>query len=195
MVPLQRFLPLLRTMVDVPIPGVMERALIDTAVTFCRQSKAITAVIDIKQCDEGQVITLTKKEQDESDGWQLTLNVAEIISVKAEDRNLVRGEDYIELSMGTLIMLKAFSELKVEGFTEPDKTSTALPDLLFDGYEFGICKGAAAILQMQPNNTWTNYDLAQFNRREFVETYREAFRLAVDSRPYIPRPETKREFY
>ncbi|MGR5465337.1 hypothetical protein ACPV5G_20585 [Photobacterium damselae] len=193
MVPVTDFLPMLRLMVDVPIPGVMEQALVQAAIVFCRQSQCIEKTRAFDEVYERQNVAAVNGQFGCKGKPQL--KGAGIILVSSKGHPLKKGVDYTVVGLDKVVFKHDFASIEIHAFAEPIIGSTQLPASLYFDYCNTICRGAAAILQMQPNQTWTQPDLAQHNERLFVSGYREAFRNAIEQREYIPRPETKREFY
>ncbi|WIH29301.1 hypothetical protein [Photobacterium damselae] len=193
MVPVSDFLPILRTMVDVPIPGVMERALIQAAIRFCRESQCLFKTRSFDEVYERQQVSAVIGQLGNKGEPQL--KGAGVISLSSCDKLLKTGVDYDVIGLNKIVFKRDLLKVDIHAYAEPMLTANQLPIELFLDYCHIICTGAAAVLQMQPNQTWTQPDLAQYNDRIFINGYRDAFRNSIDHRKYAPRPVIKREFY
>ncbi|AWK83559.1 hypothetical protein [Photobacterium damselae] len=193
MVPVSDFLPTLRTMVDVPIYGLMERALIQAAIRFCRESQCLFKTRYFEEVYEYQQVSAVGGQL--GDKGQPQLKGAGIIALLSDGHPLSPGADYDVIGLDNIVFKRQLSKVDIHAFAEPVLMANQLPTMLYLDYCHPLCAGAAATLQMQPNQTWTQPDLAQYNERLFIRGYREAFRCAVEQRQYRPRPEIKREFY
>lgn len=189
MVSVSEFLPTLRMLVDVPVPGVMETAIVKAARKFCRESKVLVLQCQLAEVSELQVFSIVADNVD--------LKGAGIINVLSQDQLLTAGQDYNIQGLDKVCFIKNFADICIVGIAEPSVTASQLPAILLDDYVDGICAGAASILQMMPNATWTQPELAQVNEREFVSTIRQAYRYTIETTPALEatRPMSKREFF
>ena len=189
MVPVTEFLPALRMLVDVPVPGVMETAIVKAARKFCRDSKILVKSRQLAEVYQCQSVFIISAGTD--------LKGAGIVIVTSEGKQLSAGSDYQIDGLDSVKFNANFSDVLVMGLAEPKANANQLPFILLDDYVDGICAGAASILQMMPNATWTQPDLAQANEREFVSTIRHAYRYSIEHTPALEatRPVTNREFY
>lgn len=189
MVPVTDFLPTLRMLVDVPVPGVMETAIVKAARKFCRDSKTLVNSIQLVDVDQYQSVSIVSVGTD--------LKGAGIVTVTSKGQPLSVGSDYKVDGLGGVTFNANFTDVLVVGFIEPKTNAEQLPAILLDDHVDGICAGAASILQMMPNATWTQPELAQVNEREFVSAIRQAYRHAIETTPALEptRPVTNREFY
>ncbi|MGD6739667.1 hypothetical protein ACN08N_23530 [Photobacterium leiognathi subsp. mandapamensis] len=189
MVPVTEFLPTLRMLVDVPVPGVMETAIVKAARKFCRDSKILVKsrqFAEVYQCQSVSIV-----------GVGAELKGAGIVTVTSKGKPLSSGSDYQIDGLDSVKFNADFSEVLVMGLAEPKANTGQLPAILLDDYVEGICAGAASILQMMPGTTWSQPELAQVNEREFVSTIRHAYRYSIEHTPALEetRPMSKREFY
>lgn len=189
MVPVTDFLPTLRMLVDVPVPGVMETAIVKAARKFCRDSKILVKSRQFAEVYQCQPVSIISAGTD--------LKGAGIVIVTSKGEPLSAGNDYQVDGLDSVKFNANFSDVLVVGLAEPKINTDQLPAILLDDYADGICAGAASILQMMPNATWTQPDLAQVNEREFVSVIRQAYRHAIETTPALEatRPVTNREFY
>ncbi|PSW85821.1 hypothetical protein CTN07_07960 [Photobacterium damselae] len=119
---------------------------------------------------------------------------AGLISVSSQSQLLEAGVDYTVLGLDKITFQQDFIDVEIYARAEPTQSAAMLPEELYHDYCDVICSGAAAILQMQPNQTWTGPNLAKYNEQCFVEGYRQAFRHAVEHQSFTSRPERKRVF-
>ncbi|TGZ35379.1 hypothetical protein EQ875_01660 [Photobacterium damselae subsp. damselae] len=189
MVPVTEFLPTLRMLVDVPIPGVMETAIIKAARKFCRDSKILVKTRRFEEVHQYQSASIVEASTE--------LKGAGIVSVTSNGKQLSSGSDYQVDGLDGVKFNASFSEVLVVGIAEPKANTDQLPTILLDDYVDGICAGAASMLQMMPGATWTQPELAQVNERDFVSAIRHAYRYSIEQTPELEetRPMIKREFY
>lgn len=194
MVPVSEFLPTLRMLVDVPVPGLMETAIVKAAQRFCRESKALVehrCFDNVFSCQSVSVIANTFGH------GKIQLKGAGVVAVTSESKTLTAGVDYSVKSLDQVKFNHHFSDVSIIGIAEPLANADHLPAILFTDYVDGICAGAASILQKQPNVAWFEPSLAQYNERDFTQAIRDAYRMAIESEPALcpSRPQPKREFY
>ncbi|PSV11658.1 hypothetical protein C0W59_19180 [Photobacterium kishitanii] len=178
MVPVSDFLPTLRMLVDVPVPGLMEMAIVKAAQRFCRESKVIVKTRqfdEVFDCQSVSVIGIGTPQ----------LKGAGIVSVASKDHLLLAGYDYTVVDRGEIKFTGNFSDVAIIGVVEPAINADQLPKVLLHDYVDGICAGAANLLQLQPTTAWFNPDLAQYNHREFVQAIRDASRYALENTPAL----------
>ncbi|UJZ96344.1 hypothetical protein IHC87_17400 [Photobacterium damselae subsp. damselae] len=193
MVPVSDFLPALRMMVDVPIPGVMERALLQAAIRFCRESQCLFYSRSFDEVYEHQQVSAIGDQL--SDKGKAQLKGAGVVFILSQGVELAKGRAYEVKGLNDIIFKRDLIDVTIEAFAEPTLTANQLPSMLYQDYLNTLCAGAASLLQMQPNQSWTQPDLAQYNEHLFVTGYREAFRQAIEQREYRPRPVARREFF
>jgi len=114
-------------------------------------------------------------------------------------KELTKGVDYKVNSRNEITL--------IEGFNDVEVTYSIVPVLpMDDGMEVNdellrrwpdeIAAGAAALLRIMPNQTWTDASLSQFYQKDFIKGHREAYRIRVaanDERQF--QPQSKRVFY
>ncbi|EEZ39896.1 hypothetical protein [Photobacterium damselae] len=192
MIRVSEFLPSLRLLVDVPLPGLMERAIIQASIRFCRESRSLVKRRSFEEVFELQTISAISRQYDIKGIPQL--KGAGLISVSSQSQLLEAGVDYTVLGLDKITFQQDFIDVEIYARAEPTQSAAMLPEELYHDYCDVICSGAAAILQMQPNQTWTGPNLAKYNEQCFVEGYRQAFRHAVEHQSFTSRPERKRVF-
>ena len=195
-VPVSDFVPSLRQLVNVPLPGLMTDAIVKAAQTFCRQSLVVTFYRDFDQVYAGQTLNIVASSSVNRAAGN-SYKSAEIQQLTANGNLLVPDEDYHIVSRDEVRFLKDHTDVAVICAIEPVQAATMLPALLFDDYLDGICSGAASLLYSQPDSSWFSADLAQFHDRKFVESYREAARFRLEASPALTfqNPVRKREFF
>ncbi|HIF9180949.1 TPA: hypothetical protein ACX6QL_002009 [Photobacterium damselae] len=193
MIRVSEFLPSLRLLVDVPLPGLMERAIIQASIRFCRESRSLVKRRSFEEVFERQTISAISGQYGTNGTPQL--KGAGVVSVSSQAQLLEAGSDYTVSGLDKITFQRDLIDVEIYARAEPTQSATMLPEELYHDYSDVICSGAAAILQMQPNQTWTDPNLAKYNERGFIEGYRQAFRYAVEHQAYTPRPTTKREFF
>ncbi|OBU29322.1 hypothetical protein C0Z01_00510 [Photobacterium kishitanii] len=190
MVPVSDFLPTLRMLVDVPVPGLMEMAIVKAAQRFCRESKVIVKTRqfdEVFDCQSVSVIGIGTPQ----------LKGAGIVSVTSKGLPLKAGYDFVIVSRDDITFTADFSDVVITAMAEPIMNADQLPEVLLHDYVDGICAGAANLLQLQPTTPWFNPDLAQYNHREFISAICQAYRYAIEHTPALELNHSacRREFF
>ncbi|MGF1727070.1 hypothetical protein [Photobacterium nomapromontoriensis] len=195
MVPVTDFLPTLRMLVDVPVPGLMETAIVKAAQKFCRESKVLVRERQYAEVYSCQLVSVVSNQVGPK--GKVQLKGAGIISVSSKGQRLEAGHDYSVVGLDKVKFNADFMDVKITGIAEPLVNATQLPAELLNDYCDGICAGAASILQLQPTTAWFNPELASFNQREYVQSIRDAYRYTIENTPALEEPQLvrRREFY
>lgn len=192
-VPVSDFIPTLRQLVNVPLPGLMADAIVKAAQTFCRQSYITTYSRQFDHVIGAQAVSIVAGNPDID---AKALKSSDILYLVSGGSRLTHGVDYRKVSRDEVYFLKRHDDVSVVCALEPVQKAKTLPAVLFDDYLDGICAGAASLLYAQPDSDWFNADLAQYNQSRFVESYREAKRFQLDVTPELSHnPVRKRDFF
>ncbi len=156
-------------------------------------------------CLDSGYLQKTEKVTREIDGT-VTLSplaghyIHEIAIVEdARKQRLDKGEHY-KVNTSSVVTL-------VDGIDDAEITYSMVPILPLDDnsvvdddilrrWPDEIAAGAASLLRLMPGQPWSNNELSEHYRREFIKGHREAFRLRVianDENQFQPR--TKRDFF
>ncbi|PSU66815.1 hypothetical protein C9J20_09025 [Photobacterium phosphoreum] len=195
MVPVSDFVPTLRLLVDVPVPGLMETAIIKAAQQFCRDSKVLVKIRQFDDVFEYQSVSVISPQVGTK--GKVQLKGAGIVNVTSKGEALTSGYDFDVVSRDDITFKADFSDVVITAMAEPIINADQLPEVLFHDYVDGICAGAANLLQLQPTTSWFNPDLAQYNQREFISAIRQAYRYAIEHTPVLEpdNPACRREFF
>lgn len=139
----------------------------------------------------GQPLTLTAEDNH---------YVHSILSVDDDkDVELKAGYDYLATSNGELTVNSRIATVVVTYCIAPLVTmsnNAPIDGEIFKRWPDEIASGAAYLLLMMPSKEWTNYELSDFYKREYVTGYREAYRagvIALDDRKF--KEKSNRVFY
>ncbi|MCD9525525.1 hypothetical protein [Photobacterium carnosum] len=195
MVPVSDFVPTLRMLVDVPVPGLMEIAIVKAAQRFCRESKILIKTRQFDDVFERQSVSMISHHVGIK--GKVQLKGAGIVNVTSKSQPLKVGYDFVVVSRDDITFKADFSDVVITAMAEPMINADQLPAMLLHDYVDGICAGAANLLQLQPTTSWFNPDLAQYNQREFISAIRQAYRYAIEHTPVLEldNPACRREFF
>lgn len=195
-VPVSDFIPTVRQLVNVPLPGLMADAIVKAAQTFCRQSQVVTFERHFAQASAGNTVNIVA-DSSENIAADESYKSAEVMSMTAEGDLLALNVDYQVISRDEVRFLKDHTNVITVCALEPTQRATKLPAVLHDDYLDGICAGAASLLYSQPDSDWFNAELSAFHDRKFVESYREAARFRLEASPDLSfrNPVRRREFF
>ncbi|MCG7586746.1 hypothetical protein [Photobacterium sp. OFAV2-7] len=190
------FIPSLRQLINVPLPGLMTDAIVKASQVFCRQSKVVTFHRSMEQVSAGQTVNVVV-DSSENEATENSYKSSEVMSVTAEGDLLQLNVDYLVISRDEVRFLESHTNVIVVCALEPTQHATQLPVILLDDYLDGICAGAASLLYSQPDSDWFNAELSAFHDRKFVESYREAARFRLEASPDLSfrNPVRRREFF
>ena len=151
---------------------------------YLQRRETLTVVSD-------QPITLTPDENH---------YVHSILSVDDDKgMELKTGYDYLTTSNGDLTVNSRVASVVVNYCIVPLITMSndaPIDNEIFNRWPDELAAGTAYLLLMMPGKEWTNYELSDFYKREYVTGYREAYRagvIALDDRKFEPK--SKRVFY
>lgn len=77
--------------------------------------------------------------------------------------------------------------LRVDVVLKPSRSSTEVPDTLYEDWFEPICAGALYRLQVMPDKTWTNGQLASYNLAQFRNGVTQAKNRRIRSRTLAAR--------
>ncbi|PSU24684.1 hypothetical protein CTM97_19330 [Photobacterium phosphoreum] len=195
MVPVSDFVPTLRLLVDVPVPGLMETTIVKAAQRFCRESKLLVKTRQFDEVFEYKSVSVISLQTGTRGKAQL--KGAGLVNVTSQGQPLKAGYDFVVASRDDITFKADFSDVVITAIAEPIINADQLPDVLLHDYVDGICAGAANLLQLQPTTSWFNPDLAQYNQREFISAIRQAYRYAIEHTPALELTDSvcRREFF
>ncbi len=198
-VPVSAFLPMLRTMVNVPLEPLMESAVVEAAIEFCRKSSVLLHQREMAHVYKGQTISLLAKSgvNRRTRGLLKSAKLLSVFSMR-DGVTLESGKDFRQLSLDEVYFLKAFDDVVINCVMEPLTGTSYLPALLLDDWGAGICSGAAKTLLLQPDKDWSDPSLAVYYEREFKEAMRDAARWRLEASPNVMftlNANRKREFF
>lgn len=158
---------------------------------FCIQSGYVQQTQTVTRDTDG-TIDLTP-----STGHYITsINV--IIETK-DNKLLSKGVDYTVDSSNKVTLVESYTEVQVTfsiAPTLPIDDSFSLNDQIYNRWPDELTAGAAALLLLLPDKSWTNPNLADFYQRDFVKGHREAFQARVEANDEIQfQPISTRNFF
>jgi len=169
MVPREQFLPTVRLHITGPLEQLMEEAITETAITFCRESGLLALDRPLPAQSAGALVTVC-------DLSELTsCNV--LFLTETDGTQLVSGRDYFAISANQLSILTDLPATRLWYVACPAKGALTLPEVLYQEYAEAIAHGVATLLYAQPDRPWTDPQRAGYHRAEFVEGWRRAGRF------------------
>lgn len=187
---LSALLPLLREKCS----GMLEQQAIDHLKKayriFCIESGYVQRTETVERLIDGSVV-LTP-----DDGYY----IQQINAVEDETGEALRsGIDYKVTADSQVSLIDGFTMTIITYSivpTLPMPNTLIIDNALLQRWPDEIAAGAAAFLRIIPNQTWTDVNLSDFYRRDFVKGHREAYRARVvanDERQF--QPVSTREFF
>ncbi|MGE6098562.1 hypothetical protein ACLH0B_04860 [Aeromonas salmonicida] len=169
MVPREQFLPTVRMHITGPLEIMLEEAVTEAAITFCRESELITLDRLIRSASAGSLETVC-----DTDG----LTSCNVLHLTGEGGGpFVSGRDYFAISTNEISVLTDLDNVRVWFAAAPLKGSKTLPAQLYTDHAEAIAHGVAALLYAQPDRPWSDPKRAGYHRAEFVEGWRRAGRF------------------
>ncbi|MEZ8965494.1 hypothetical protein AB6E53_02285 [Vibrio breoganii] len=201
-VAVSEFLPAVRRLINIPFVPLLEDAIVESARTFCRESKIVFISRSFDSVLTEQHISVVESSSDNRlSGLNIKASNLERITAQTTNGEVLDLEpevNYHQLSRDRLTFITAHSNVTIISTVEPTNGATKLPQVLYEDYLRAIAHGAVAILYAQPDKDWFNPDMAGYYERLFVEGYRESARFRLDASPQITRPVKRarnREFF
>lgn len=188
--------PLVRESISGALDFMIRRALIETAVEFCRQSQLVQATVGPVSVEAGDSVLLVPADQPYQ-GRQLIRVFGEEVKPGQEPSQLRAGIDFLQPSGNELRVNRDFDGFTVVFVVEPRLTATTIPQILIDDYPQSLACGAVARMAAQTGKAWSNAQLAAQMKPYFVEGYRDAYRWRLDNTAFnsFQNPVIKQEFF
>ncbi len=169
MVPREQFLPTVRMHITGPLEIMLEEAVTEAAITFCRESELITLDRLLSGAPAGSLELVCNVEG---------VTSCNVLHLTGEDGvPLASGRDYFAMSANELSILTDLDNVRVWYVAAPLKGSISLPAQLYTDHAEAIAHGVAALLYAQPDRPWSDPKRAGYHRAEFVEGWRRAGRF------------------
>jgi hypothetical protein len=169
MVPREQFLPTVRLHITGPLEMLLEEAVTEAAITFCRESELITLDRLLPSASAGSLEAVCNV-----DG----VTSCNVLHLTEDDGvPLDSGRDYFAMSANELSILTDLSNVRIWYVAAPVKGAKELPAQLYNDHAEAIAHGVAALLYAQPDRPWSDPKRASFHRAEFVEGWRRAGRF------------------
>ncbi|BBU05032.1 MULTISPECIES: hypothetical protein [Aeromonas] len=169
MVPREQFLPTVRMHITGPLEMLLEEAVTEAAITFCRESELITLDRLLPSAAAGSLEVVCNVD------GVTSCNVLHLTG--ADGVPLGSGRDYFAMSANELSILTDLSDVRIWYVAAPVKGAKELPAQLYTDHAEAIAHGVAALLYAQPDRPWSDPKRANFHRAEFVEGWRRAGRF------------------
>ncbi|MDW6094054.1 hypothetical protein SBX64_16060 [Vibrio rhizosphaerae] len=195
MVPVDDFIPMLRSMVSNAITLEMKSAIVQAAITFCRKSKVVIHTRTIDSVFAGETVRVVENSgiNRRTPG---SIKSAEIVSIKSGNDDLTPGSDYINDGLDSVKFKRDIGEVDFVAIVEPDLNAKFLPAILMSDWCNVLCHGAASILNSKSSGP--EVQMTSFHEREFIDGIRRAYRWRVETLPEL-NPKVKsnrsREFF
>lgn len=192
--PVDSLYPLVRERITGVLDFIIRKALIETAIEFCRESQLVQDTLGPVSVDTGDNLPLVPVDQPYQ-GRRLIRVYGD--STHDDHRQLVPGVDYEQSSGNTLKILRPYSEFNVIFVAEPRLISTQIPTVLIDDYPEAVACGAVCRLATMPSKPWSNPQMAQALHPQFVDGYRAAYRWRLENTAVnsFQNPVQRQEFF
>jgi hypothetical protein len=198
MASLDVFLPALRRHINGPLEIMMRQSLLESAITFCRESLVVRDSLQVEDAIPGATIALTEST------LVKCVKRLRVIDLTDQPSNpdiappvLEAGIDFTVVSANHIAFTKSFGRAHIDFAVEPRRGVSEVPDMLADDYLDVVAAGALNDLFMMPGKPWSEPQRAAFFNAQFVEGYRRAYRDALDNSPVTSfhNPTRKHEFF
>ncbi|MGF1835116.1 hypothetical protein [Photobacterium sanguinicancri] len=177
-------------------PGVIDfmmlDALVDAYREFCHQSEFLIESQDLVHPAVNKPLPITATKEH---------TILKIESVKTKDsrgreKELYQDSDY-DFDGGSITFNKPHDNARVSVVVKPSRVFDYLRvnDYLVENFGEAIAAGAASRLRLQVNEKWFNPDLSAMYQRDFIEGYRDAYRLRREQFNTFHNKTRKRQFY
>ncbi|AHG22192.1 hypothetical protein Z042_23190 [Chania multitudinisentens RB-25] len=198
MASLDVFLPALRRHINGPLEIMMRQSLLESAITFCRESLIVRDSLQVEDAIPGATIALTEST------LVKCVKRLRVIDLTGQLSNpditplvLDAGVDFTVISANHIAFTKPLGRVHIDVAVEPRRSVSEVPDVLADDYLDVVAAGALNDLFMMPGKPWSDPQRAAFFNAQFVEGYRRAYRDALDNSPVTSfhNPVRKHEFF
>lgn len=177
-------------------PGVIDfmmlDALVDAYREFCHQSEFLIETQDWSQPDVNNPLPIIATPEH---------IILKIESVKTKDgrgreKELYQDSDY-DFDGDSITFNKSHDNVIVSVVVKPtrDFDSMLANYYLVENFGEAIAAGAASRLRLQVGEKWFNPELSAKYQRDFIEGYREAYRLRRERFNTFHNKTRKRQFY
>lgn len=158
--------------------------LIEAAIVFCHESALVHLERQFDEVLEGQTVSFAMASSINRQARQ-DVRVAQVTGsvlhrITAGDIILTPGLHYHAQSAESIRFLVPLSNIRIVGAIEPLPAATLIPSALVEDYAHALACGAAYLMQQLHAKPWTNYELAQLNRRKFYDGIRAAYRFRIE---------------
>ena len=179
-------------------PGVIDFMMLDALVSayreFCEKSEFLRhdCTFDVVQADQPYTLTIP-------DGFAF-VNISHVTMTgsSGSKQPLFSGDNY-QFDLGTKqVQFSAdYSGCLVQVVIKPKVSfdETLADEYLIENFGEAIAAGAVSILRKQRGEKWFSPDLAAEYRAEFVEGFRDAYRLRQEEFSAFRKKRRKRTFY
>ncbi|EDX0374227.1 hypothetical protein GTL21_005025 [Salmonella enterica] len=180
------FLPYVRRNISGPLNIMMADAVIQAAITFCRESLYCRHTVTLTP-----VVGVTYPLTDDD-----SLICTKIICITTPERELFADRDVSLLADKSLRFTESHSRADVLFAVAPRANARSVPDELLD-YPEVIGDGAASLLFMQQGKPWQDPQRSEYFRVKFTDGFRRAYRDALDKSPVSPfrNPVRRQRFF
>ena len=169
MVPREQFLPTVRLHITGPLEMLLEEAVTEAAITFCRESELITLDRLLPSAAAGSLEVVCNVD------GVTSCNVLHLTG--ADGVPLDSGRDYFAMSANELSILTDLCSVRIWYVAAPVKRAKELPAQLYTHHAEAIARGVAGLLFAQPGRPWSDPKRANFHRAVLVEGWRRAGRF------------------
>ncbi|MGY3855363.1 hypothetical protein ACW5W8_21465 [Aeromonas aquatilis] len=175
--------------------------LIEAAIVFCHESALVHLERQFDEVLEGQTVSfamassINRQARQDVRAPQVTGSVLHRIT--AGGVILTPGLHYHAQSAESIRFLVQLRDVCIVGAIEPLPAATLIPSALVEDYAHELACGAAYLMQQLHAKPWTDYELAQLNRRKFYDGIRAAYRFRIEQTESarIQNPVRTRNFF
>ncbi|HDO1376055.1 TPA: hypothetical protein P2R00_003348 [Aeromonas veronii] len=181
--------------------ALVHRYLIEAAIIFCKESTLIHLERQFDEVFEGQTVSFALassiNRQARQDVREPQVTGSVLHRITAGGCMLTPGLHYHAQSAESIRFLVPLSNVRIVGAIEPLPAATLIPSALVEDYAHELACGAAYLMQQLHAKPWTDYELAQLNRRKFYDGIRAAYRFRIEQTESarIQNPVRTRNFF
>ncbi len=187
---LRELLPLVREKCN----GMLDQEALDQLKkayrVFCLKSGYLQQTLIVSRNNDGAI-----NLAEDLDHYIGSINV--VIETKG-NRKLEKGAGYKVDSSNKVTVAEGYDEVSVTFSIVPllpMDNSFELNDEITQRWSDEIASGAASLLRLIPDRSWTNPSLADYYQRDFVKGHREAFQLRVAANDEIQLQSTSNRIF
>ncbi|HCT4952808.1 TPA: hypothetical protein OTY99_002443 [Citrobacter freundii] len=188
--------PLVRESISGALDFMIRRAIVETAIEFCRESRLVQDTVGPVSVAAGDSVLLVPADQPYQ-GRQLIRVFGEQMQPGSDGPQLQAGVDYQQLSGNELRVNRAYAQFNAIFVIEPRQTAITIPQILIDDYPLALAYGTVARMADMPGKAWSNPQVAAEMKPYFVDGYRAAFRWRIENTAFntFQNPVVKQEFF